>query len=66
MKIRIQELIREVKEKNPEIQEIYVNIDEVVAFMENSYVMKIYMRGFEVIINKVEKKIEIFPLCVGE
>ncbi len=64
--MRIQELIREIKESNPEVVEVYINLDEVVAFMENSYVMKIYMRGFEVIINKVEKKIEIFPLCVGE
>jgi hypothetical protein len=59
-------LIREIKEKNPEIQEIYVNIDEVIAFYETEYIMKIYMRSLEVIINKVEKKIEIFPLCVGE
>ncbi len=64
LKIRIQELVREIKEKNPEIVEIYINLDEVVAFMENSYVMKIYTRNLEIIINKVENKISIYPLTV--
>jgi len=64
LKLRIQELIKEIKEKNPEIVEVYIDIDEVVAFMENTYVMKIYTKNLEIIINKVEKKINIYPLYI--
>jgi hypothetical protein len=64
LKLRIQELIREIKEKNPEIVEIYINLDEVVAFYETEYIMKIYTRNLEIIVNKVEKKINIYPLYI--
>ncbi len=64
LKLRIQELIKEIKEKNPEIVEVYIDLEEVVAFMENTYVMKIYTKNLEIIINKVEKKINIYPLYI--